>query len=87
MMDMLEGVPDARLRAPHLTSSHNISAHFYTKFTMFFPKPSLELVAKIPPWFATKQFPQRSNIPSKIDIHISVKMKIAENRILVSFHN
>ena len=66
MTDMLEGVPDARLRALHLTTSHNISAHFSSKFTMFFPKPSLELVAKIPPWFATKQFPQRSNIPSKI---------------------
>ena len=66
MTDMLEGVPDARLRAPHLTSSHNISAHFSSKFTMFFPKSSLELVAKIPPWFVTKQFPQRSNIPSKM---------------------
>ena len=42
------------------------SPEFSTEFTMFFPKHSLELDAKIPPWFATKQFPQRSNIPSKM---------------------
>ena len=66
MTDMLEGVPDARHRAPHISSDLLRSPPVPAKFTMFFPKSSLEFVAKIPPWFATKQFPQRSNIPSKM---------------------
>ena len=30
MTDMLDGVPDARLRAPHISSSHRISPHLTT---------------------------------------------------------